>query len=117
MFNSFPTRRSSDLYGNFGSLSTTVAVSIATLSIPPYSALILSQNVPGAPPTPQNLAATTAGTNQISVVWNASGGALGYIVKRGGTQIATTSSTNYLDTGLAVGAQYCYTVAATNFGG
>jgi 1,4-alpha-glucan branching enzyme len=104
-------------YGNFGSLFTTVAVSTATLNIPPYSALILSQNLPGAPPTPQNFTASNAGTNQISLVWNASSGSTGYLIKRGGSQIATTSSTNYLDTGLGVGAQYCYTVAATNFGG
>jgi 1,4-alpha-glucan branching enzyme len=115
-FNSDWTKYSSD-YGNFGSLSTTVSVSTATLNLPPYSALILSQNVPGAPSTPQNLTASTAGTNQISLVWNASGGATGYIVKRGGTQIATTSVTNYLNTGLDVGAQYCYTVLATNIGG
>ncbi len=112
-FNSDWVKYGSD-YGNYGSVSTTVSVSTATISIAPYSVLILSQNVPGSPPTPQNLTTSTAGTNQINLVWNASGGATGYLVKRGGSQIATTSTTNYLDTGLAVGAVYCYTVAATN---
>jgi 1,4-alpha-glucan branching enzyme len=111
--NSDYTKYGSD-YGNYGSFSTTVAVNTATISIAPYSVLILSQNVPGAPPTPQGLTATTAGTNQINLAWIGSGGATGYIVKRAGTQIATTSVTTYSDTGLAVGVNYCYTVAATN---
>jgi 1,4-alpha-glucan branching enzyme len=104
-------------YGNYGSLSTTVSVNQAAISIAPYSVLILSQNVPGAPSTPQSLKASSAGTNQISLVWNAAGGATGYILKRSGSPIATTAVTNYLDTGLAVGAPYCYTVVATNSGG
>ncbi len=112
-FNSDYTKYSTD-YGNYGSVSTTVSVSSATISIAPYSVLILSQNVPGAPPTPQNLIATSAGTNQINLAWIGSGGATGYIVKRAGTQIATTAATTYLDTNLSVGTTYCYTVAATN---
>ncbi|HXI82669.1 MAG TPA: LamG-like jellyroll fold domain-containing protein [Verrucomicrobiae bacterium] len=111
--NSDFTKYGSD-YGNFGSLSTTVSVNTATISIAPYSVLIMSQNVPGAPPTPQGVTATTIGTNQINVSWGASGGATGYIVKRGGSPIATTAATTYSDTGLSVGATYCYSVAATN---
>jgi 1,4-alpha-glucan branching enzyme len=101
-------------YANYGSLSTTVAVNTATISIAPYSVLIMSQNVPGAPPTPQNLQAITVNTNQINLAWVASGGATGYIVKRAGNPIATTATNFYPDTGLAVGTTYCYTVAATN---
>jgi len=52
----------------------------------------MSQNIPGAPATPQGLTATTGGTNQINLAWTASGGATGYIVKRAGSQIATTSA-------------------------
>jgi 1,4-alpha-glucan branching enzyme len=111
--NSDYTKYSSD-YGNYGSLSTTVAVNTATISIAPYSVLIMSQNIPGAPPTPQNLIATSAGTNQINLAWSASGGASGYIVKRAGSQIATTAATTYTDSGLSAGVNYCYTVAATN---
>ncbi|HXI85607.1 MAG TPA: LamG-like jellyroll fold domain-containing protein [Verrucomicrobiae bacterium] len=111
--NSDFTKYGSD-YGNYGSLSTTVAVNTATISIAPYSVLIMSQNIPGAPPTPQGLTTTTGGTNQINLAWSASGGATGYIVKRGGSQIATTAATTYSDTGLSSGVNYCYTVAATN---
>jgi 1,4-alpha-glucan branching enzyme len=114
-FNSDLTKYGSD-YGNYGSISTTVGVSstTATISIAPYSVLILSQNIPGAPPTPQNLKVTNVTTNQVSIGWGASGGATGYIVKRGGSPIATTSTNTYTDTGLAVDANYCYSVDATN---
>jgi 1,4-alpha-glucan branching enzyme len=115
-FNSDWTKYGSD-YGNYGSASTTVSVSTATISIAPYSVLILSQNIPGAPPTPQNIRVTSVGTNQVSFAWNISSGATGYIVNRGTNQIATTSTTNYTDSGLTAGAMYCYSVEATNIGG
>jgi 1,4-alpha-glucan branching enzyme len=117
-FNSDWNKYSSD-FGNYGSASTTVGVgsATATISIAPYSVLILSQNVPGAPPTPQNLSITGVTTNQISLGWSASGGATGYIVKRGGSPIATSSTNAYTDTGLSVGVQYCYSIDATNNGG
>jgi len=114
--NSDWTKYSSD-YGNYGSLTTTSSAGVATISIAPYSVLILSQNVPGAPPTPQGLTVTSVTTNQIAIGWNVSSAATGYIVKRGGSQIATTSINAYTDTGLAVGVQYCYSVDATNIGG
>jgi 1,4-alpha-glucan branching enzyme len=111
--NSDYTKYSSD-YGNYGSVSTTVSVSTATISIAPYSVLIMSQNIPGGPPTPQNLTATAIGNNQINLAWSASGGATGYIIKRAGSPIAATATNIYSDTGLATGTTYCYTVAATN---
>jgi 1,4-alpha-glucan branching enzyme len=114
--NSDSTKYSSD-YGNYGSLSTTSSSGVATISIAPYSVLILSQNVPGAPPTPQNLVVTSVTTNQIAIGWGSSGGATGYIVKRGGSPIAATSNNSYTDTGLAVDVTYCYSVDATNIGG
>ena len=104
-------------YGNYGSLSTTSTAGIAAISIAPYSALILSQNVPGAPPTPQTLTATPAATNQINLAWSSAGGATGYILKREGTPVATTNATHYSDIGLLLGSNYCYTVVATNGGG
>ncbi len=72
---------------------------------------VTSTNFLGAP---ANLSATTAGTNQINLVWNASPGSSGYVVNRNGAQIATTSVTNYTDANLAVATTYCYTVVATN---
>src|SRR5262249_33103258 len=86
----------------------------ATISIAPYSVLILSQNLPGPPQTPQNLTVTGATTNQITLGWTGSGGASGYIVSRGGSTIATIATNAYSDNGLVVGSNYCYTVTATN---
>ncbi|HUJ09103.1 MAG TPA: LamG-like jellyroll fold domain-containing protein [Verrucomicrobiae bacterium] len=104
-------------YGNYGSATVNVSGGVGTISIAPYSALILSQNVPGEPPTPQNLQALTVGTNQVTIAWDTASGATGYIVKRGGSQIATTSTNVFTDNGLSVGVQYCYSVAATNLAG
>ena len=114
--NSDWTKYSSD-YGNYGSFSTTSSAGTATISIAPYSVLILSQNIPGAPPTPQGLTATAISTNQINLAWSAAGSATGYIVKRGGSQIATTATNSYSDSGLAGAGTYCYTINATNIGG
>ncbi len=113
--NSDWTTYSSD-FGNYGSLSTTVSTysAGATISIAPYSVLILSQNLPGPPPTPRNVAVTSVTTNEITIGWTLSSTATGYIVKRGGSQIATTSTNSYTDTAVTMGANYCYTVAATN---
>jgi hypothetical protein len=85
-----------------------------TISIGPYSVLILSQNIPAPPPTPQNLRVTSVSTNQITIGWSVSSSATGYIVTRGGSPIATTATNSYTDPGLAIGNTYCYTVAATN---
>ncbi len=116
--NSDWTKYCSD-YGNYGdSGSITVSGGTGTISIAPYSVLILSQNIPAAPPTPQNLRVTSVSTNQITIGWSVSSSATGYIVTTNGTPIATTSTNSYTDTGLAIGDTYCYQVTATNnFGG
>ncbi len=116
--NSDWTKYCSD-YGNYGSSSNiTVSGGNGTFSIAPYSVLIFSQNLPGPPPTPQNLHASSVATNQIGLAWNVSSAATNYIVYRGGTnQLATTTNTVYTDSGLSVGVQYCYSVAAVGLGG
>jgi 1,4-alpha-glucan branching enzyme len=105
----------SSVCSNYGSsASITVSGGSGTFSIGPYSVLILSQHLPGPPPTPQNPHVTGVTTNQISLGWDVSSAATGYIIKRGGTPIGTSSTNVYTDTGLSVGVQYCYTVDATN---
>jgi hypothetical protein len=69
---------------------------------------------PTAPPTPASVTATAMATNRIDVSWASSSGATGYIVKRAGSQIGTTSATSYSDIGLATSSNYCYMVVATN---
>src|SRR5271168_554562 len=74
------------------------------------------------PATPTGLAAT-AGNAQVSLTWNASGGATSYNVKRatvsGGpySQIAAPTTANYTDTGLTNGTTYDYVVSAVNSAG
>jgi chitodextrinase len=69
------------------------------------------------PAVPSGLTATAISTNQINLTWSASTdtggpGLAGYKVYRGGAQIATTTTTNYSNTGLSPSTPYCYTVAA-----
>ncbi|MEI6085766.1 MAG: hypothetical protein WCS70_15890, partial [Verrucomicrobiota bacterium] len=69
---------------------------------------------PTPPATPTNLSATPVATNQINVAWAASAGATQYLLKRDGVSIAVSTITSYSDTGLGLGSNYCYSVAATN---
>jgi PKD repeat protein len=69
-----------------------------------------------APSVPTGLAASAVATNQIYLSWHAANdggsGVAGYRVFRDGTQIATTAGTNHTDSGLAIGTEHCYRVAA-----
>jgi autotransporter-associated beta strand protein len=75
------------------------------------------------PPVPGGLTAT--GSNQqVSLKWNTSTGATGYILVMGtasGTYTTTlasnTTSTSFVNTGLLNGSTYYYAVAAVNLGG
>lgn len=70
-----------------------------------------------APATPTQLVATVTGTTTLSLTWTASSGATGYQVFRNGSLIGSPSGAAWLDTGLAPGTTYSYTVAAINSGG
>ena len=75
-----------------------------------------------APSVPTGLTATAASANQINLSWTAStdpivanqttSGVAGYKIYRAGTQIATTTTTTYSNTGLTAGTTYSYTIAA-----
>ncbi len=69
-----------------------------------------------APAVPQRVTATALASNLIYVSWAPSAGADGYVLNRGGVPLATLGGgTNYfVNTGLAAGSNYCYTVTATN---
>jgi hypothetical protein len=84
---------------------------------------LLGTSPPPPPPTPTGLSAS-AGNTSVTLSWTASSGATGYNIYRGTTSggegttaIASTGSTNYVDTGLTNGTTYYYKVAATNGGG
>jgi len=74
----------------------------------------------GSASTTAALTATAIGTNQIYLSWNSFNSASLYSILRStsysGTYsvVATTSSTNYTDTGLSTGTTYYYRVEAVN---
>ena len=69
------------------------------------------------PPAPAGPAVTGQTSTTVSLSWSASSGASGYAVLRNGTQVGTTSSTTYTDTGLSPSTTYSYTVEAYNSAG
>ncbi len=69
----------------------------------------------GSPSVPTDLSATASSSSEINLTWTASTdnvAVVGYRVYRNGTQIATTTATNYSNTGLSPATQYSYTVSA-----
>jgi chitodextrinase len=95
-------------YDNAGNTSAqSVAASATTQAAPDTT----------APSVPTGLAASAVSSSQINLSWTAatdSGGSglAGYKIYRNGTQIATTASTSYSNTGLSASTSYSYTVAA-----
>ena len=68
-----------------------------------------------APSTPTNLSATAVSSSAINLSWSASTdntGVTGYIIYRGGVQIATSVTNSYSDVGLTASTNYTYTVSA-----
>ncbi len=68
-----------------------------------------------APTIPTNLSASGVTTSGVTLAWSAStdsNGVAGYHVIRNGTQIGTTASTSYTDSGLTAGTSYTYAVNA-----
>ncbi|MEK7384492.1 MAG: LamG-like jellyroll fold domain-containing protein, partial [Elusimicrobiota bacterium] len=73
-----------------------------------------------APSVPTGLSASAVSASQINLSWTASTdnvGVAGYRIFRGGTQIATTASTSYSNSGLSASTAYSYTVAAYDAAG
>jgi chitinase len=72
---------------------------------------------PSVPPTPSGLVVSGTTSSSVSLSWNASSGATGYNVYRGGSKIASVSGTSYTDSGLSASTTYSYAVSATNSAG
>ena len=73
-----------------------------------------------APSVPGGLTATGTTASSTTLSWSASTdnvGVTGYQVFRNGSQVATTSSTSYTDTGLSSATGYAYTVKAVDAAG
>lgn len=73
-----------------------------------------------APSKPDGLTLGTSTVTSISFSWNASTddvGVAGYKIYRDGTQVGTSSTTSYTDTGLNPSSTYGYTIAAYDAAG
>ena len=68
------------------------------------------------PDAPTNLAATTA-YQEVSLSWSAASGATSYNIYRDGSEIASSDSASYTDSGLSNDNTYSYSVSAVNAGG
>ncbi len=105
------TVRAYDAAGNLGAASTTA--SATTIAAPPASDTM----APGIPP---GLTGTATSSSQVSLSWGAATdnvGVAGYRVYRGALQIATTTARTHVDSGLAAGTAYTYTVRAYDAAG
>jgi len=86
------------------------------------NAVVIAAPPPAIPAAPAGLVAVVA-SNQVSLTWKLSSGAMTYTVKRslasGGSYstIDSPTSTNYVDTNLAFGTTYYYEVSAVNLVG
>ena len=73
----------------------------------------------GSLPAPTGVATSNATNTTMTIAWNAVSGAASYNVFRGGGQVNTSAvtSTSFVDTGLAPGTTYSWTVAAVDANG
>ena len=94
----------------FGNISADSAV--------PFSVAASVDTTP--PSVPTSLSASAVSSSQINLTWTASTdnvGVMGYNIYRGGTQIATSATNSYADSGLTASTQYTYTVSAYDAAG
>jgi len=73
-----------------------------------------------APSVPTNLAATATSATSVNLTWTASTdnvGVTGYKIYRGGTQVGTSATTSFSNTGLTQLTTYTYTVSAYDAAG
>ena len=73
-----------------------------------------------APTVPANLTATAISSSQINLTWNASTdniGVTGYKIFRDSSQVGTSVTTSFSDTGLSASTTYTYTVSAYDAAG
>lgn len=103
------------LLDNNGNLD---AVTLANFTVIPTSG---GSGGTTPPSVPAGLAANAVSSSQINLSWSASsggsGGISGYAIYRGGTQIATTTTTSYFDKNLSPSTAYTYTVASYDTAG
>lgn len=70
-----------------------------------------------APGVPGNPTFTNVAHKSMTISWTAATGATSYTLQRGGSNISTSATSPYNDTGLAVNTSYTYRVIAVNADG
>ena len=73
-----------------------------------------------APSTPTGVSATSPSSSQLSLTWTASTdnvAVTGYKIFRNGTQVGTSATASYIDTGLSPSTVYSYTISAYDAAG
>jgi fibronectin type 3 domain-containing protein len=115
---------SSTTYSNTGlTAGTTYQYQVQAINSSGSSSYCTEVSGTTIPAAPTNLTATGTSSSQINLSWTGSTGATSYNVlsstTSGGpyTQIATTSSASYSNTGLSAGGTYYYVVQAINASG
>ncbi len=102
--------------------SYTVAAYDAAGNTSAQSSILATSTTPDTttPTVPSGLTLTTRTLTSIKLGWAAATdnvSVTGYKIYRGGTQVGTSTTTSYTDTGLAPGSGYAYTVAAYDAAG
>jgi chitodextrinase len=98
-----PGEIDSNTYGNYTTLVPALTYQLTAAA---------DTTPPSAPASP---AATALGSAAVSLSWAPSTdnvGVIGYRILRNGSNIVTTTATSFIDTGLAAGATYSYSVQA-----
>jgi chitodextrinase len=73
---------------------------------------------PAAPlSAPTNLTATASSSTTVNLSWTASTGAASYTINRNGSQISSWPSASFIDSSVAAGTTYNYTVAVLDAAG
>jgi predicted 3-demethylubiquinone-9 3-methyltransferase (glyoxalase superfamily) len=93
-----------------GNATTSTTVSVTVSNAPDTT----------APTVPTGLTATASSSSQINLSWTASTdnvGVTGYKIFRGGTQVGTSSTNSFQDTGLAASTAFTYTTSAFDAAG
>ena len=72
---------------------------------------------PTIPSAPAGLKVASTTSSSVSLSWNATSGATGYNVYRGGTKVQSATGTAATVTGLAASTSYAFQVTATNAAG
>ena len=92
------------------------AGNVSVQSSTAFATTLVNDTTP--PSIPSGLQTSNVTSNSVTVSWSPSTddvGVVGYRVFRNGSQVGTTSSPSYVDSGLTASTNYIYTVAALDF--